>query len=82
MYANGWILRFFTTYDMMHDRVPIEEIDVPIKVVNEITNTVKSLNLVGGCRGVSIENNVYRPHYSFSIVEKKGNLCKRRKLYK
>jgi hypothetical protein len=65
----------------MHNRVSIEEIDVPIKVVNEITNTIKSLNMVGGCRGVSIENNVYRPHYSFSIVEKKENLGKRRRVF-
>lgn len=55
---------------MISDEVAIEEIDVPIKLVNEITKTVKNLNLVGGCRGVSLNGAVYRPHYSFAIVEK------------
>lgn len=81
MYANGWILRFFTTEDIVHDRVGIEEIDVPIKSVNEITNVVMNLNLTGGCRGVSIENNVYRPHYSFSIVEKKSEFANRKRVH-
>jgi hypothetical protein len=43
---------------------------VPIKVVSQLNNTVKHLNLVGGCRGMDVTGNVYRPHYSFSIVEK------------
>ena len=70
MFANGWILRFFTTKDVISSELAIEEIDVPIKLVNEITQTVKKLNLVGGCRGISLSGNAYRPHYSFAIVEK------------
>ena len=44
---------------------------MPIKIINEITNTTKMVNLVGGSRGVSIEaGTIYRPHFSFAIVEK------------
>lgn len=53
------------------DGLHCEEIDVPIKLINLITNTIKDLNLVGGCLGVSVEDqNVYRPHFSFAIVQK------------
>jgi hypothetical protein len=66
---------------VISDEVAIEEIDVPIKLVNEITKTVKNLNLVGGCRGVSLNGTVYRPHYSFAIVEKDIQNMERQKLF-
>ena len=41
---------------------------MPIKVINLETKITKQMNLVGGCRGISIEKNVFRPHFSFAIV--------------
>lgn len=44
---------------------------MPIKYVDKPTKKVTNMALVGGCRGVSVEDQkVYRPHFSFSIVEK------------
>lgn len=37
-----------------------------------VTRVEKDFNLVGGCQGISIEDGkVYRPHFSYAIVEKK-----------
>lgn len=71
--VNGWLLRFFTLEDTIYDtsKLSMEQISVPIKVINEQKGTIKQMSLVGGCRGISVKNQVYRPHYSFAIVEKK-----------
>lgn len=69
---NGWLLRFFTFKDELEEKVNIEEISVPVKVVNINTKEVSHVHIVGGCRGVSVEDkNVYRPHFSYAVVEKK-----------
>jgi hypothetical protein len=33
------------------------------------------LVLVGGTKGYSVHANIYRPHYSFAIVEKARKYC-------
>ncbi len=70
---NGWIIRFFTNERELEDEVSVEEIDVPIKHVIAGTGKVTWMYLLGGCRGVSVEDEkVYRPHFSFAIVEKRN----------
>jgi hypothetical protein len=45
---------------------------VPIHYINLVTRKEKDFNLVGGCQGISIENGkIYRPHFSYAIVENK-----------
>lgn len=56
----------------------MEQFDVPVKVINCYTNTTKHMNLVGGCLGVEIIDNVYRPHFSFAVVEKEKREEKKR----
>ena len=70
---NGWLLRLFTLEDTIYDtsKLSMKQISVPIKVINELLGTVKQMSLIGGCRGISVKNTIYRPHYSFAIVEKK-----------
>jgi len=70
MIVNGWLIKFFTTQDKLYDEsAPVEEIEVPIKIINEITKTTKQVHLVGGCKGVSVsDKGVYSPHFSFAIV--------------
>ncbi len=49
----------------------VKEITVPIKQVIAGSEKTTQMYLVGGCRGVSVEDGrVYRPHYSFAILEK------------
>ena len=49
------------------------EINVPITSINVITGEKKEVKLLGGCKGISIEDNyVYRPHYSYAIVFNKN----------
>ena len=46
---------------------------MPIKYINLITREKKVVSLVGGCKGVSIEDHyVYRPHFSYAIVDNKA----------
>jgi len=63
MIVNGWLIKFFTTQDKLYDEsAPVEEIEVPIKIINEITKTTKQVHLVGGCKGVSVsDKGVYSP---------------------
>lgn len=65
-------MRFFTLEDTIYDtsKLSMEQISVPIKVINELKGTVKQMSLIGGCRGISVNKSIYRPHYSFAIVEK------------
>jgi hypothetical protein len=52
------------------DMAKIEKISVPIRYINGVTHVGKMVNLVGGCLGISIEDEkVYRPHYSFAITQ-------------
>lgn len=70
---NGWLLRFFTLSDIAYDtaKLSLERISVPIKAVNMMTGTEKNMSLIGGCKGISVKDSIYRPHYSFAIVEMK-----------
>lgn len=55
----------------MGDQVSVEEIDVVLHEVNMSSNKERKLHLLGGCRGVSVDNKrVYRPHFSLAVVEK------------
>ena len=61
------------------DDASMSVVNVPITQMNLQTGEKKELKLVGGCKGISIEDEfVYRPHYSFAIIwnpeeEKKAN---------
>ena len=70
---NGWLLRFFTLEDTVYEtaKLSLEKIRVPIKVVNLMTGLNKQMSMIGGCRGISVKNSIYRPHYSFAVVEMK-----------
>ena len=55
----------------------MSEINVPILFINRINGDKKMFDLVGGCKGVSIEDeHVYRPHFSYAIVENKRETYK------
>ena len=70
MRRNGWLIKFFTTSDEMYEEVPMESINVPIKIINQVTKVTKEVELRGGTKGVSIEEgHIYRPHFSFAITE-------------
>lgn len=71
--VNGWLLRFFTLRDYAGkaDDFSLEQISVPIKAVNLMTGAEKKMSLIGGCKGISVKDSIYRPHYSFAIVEMK-----------
>ena len=48
------------------------EISVPIHYIDLMTLDEKMVDLVGGCKGISIEDKyVYRPHFSYAIVDNK-----------
>ena len=69
---NGWLIRFFTVAEYINERseAKMSEINVPIKFINYQTGEQKMMDLMGGCKGVTIEDKfVYRPHFSFAIVE-------------
>ena len=71
---NGWLIRFFTIAESIADTedAKMSEINVPILFINRINGNKKMFDLVGGCKGVSIEDeHVYRPHFSYAIVENK-----------
>jgi hypothetical protein len=68
---TGWIIRFVTLEGSLTDQLAANEIEVPIKRIEEATGDVRMLHLVGGCKGVSVEDQkVYRPHFSFAVIEK------------
>lgn len=68
---NGWIIRFFTHEDTVHNHVRAETMTVDILFKDRMSGKETPMQLFGGSCGISIENKyVYRPHYSFSIVEK------------
>jgi hypothetical protein len=69
-YVVGWLIKFFTTRDQVSDNLEVEEISVDINLKNMFTGEEKMLALVGGTKGYSVRADVYRPHYSFAIVEK------------
>ena len=69
---NGWLIRFFTLNDpiFFQSDAAMPEINVPITSFNLETGEEKKLKLVGGCKGISVEDKfIYRPHYSYAIVE-------------
>ena len=77
-YINGWLLRFFTLKkeyfpeDPTEESIKMEEIDVPVRYINLAKGYDKQLFIVGGCKGVSVEKEkIYRPHFSYAVVEKK-----------
>ena len=80
---NGWLLRFFTLRDIATDVADfsLEQISVPIKAVNMTTGSEKKMNLIGGCKGISVTDSIYRPHYFFAIVEMKKEKEKIKKIY-
>ena len=48
----------------------MSEIKVPVKFKNKFTGKRMMVDIVGGCKGVSIEDKfVYRPHFSYALVE-------------
>ena len=68
---NGWVIRFFSIKEALDEEMNIEQMSIPIKLTNMLTGKETQLHLVGGCRGVSVEDkNVYRPHMSYAIIEK------------
>lgn len=69
-FVVGWLIKFFTTRDQVSDELEVEEIAVDINLKDMITGEEKMVVLVGGTKGYSVEADIYRPHYSFAIVEK------------
>jgi hypothetical protein len=66
----GWLIKFFTTSDKVSEELEVEEIAVDVNLKDLITGEEKMLVLIGGTKGYSVQEDIYRPHYSFAIVEK------------
>ena len=72
-YVSGWILKFFGLEGKVEvDDIPDYNFDVPVTIINEITNTKKIVDIVGGFGGVYKKDNAYRPQLSY-IVYHDGN---------
>jgi hypothetical protein len=74
-FVVGWLIKFFTTNDTVSSELEVEEISVDINLKNLFTSEEKMLVLVGGTKGYSVQASIYRPHYSFAIVEKARKYC-------
>jgi hypothetical protein len=71
-WIDGWILHFFGIYEKTDiDNIPSYTISVPIKLINQFTQTEKNLILGGGWVGISkIDEYVYKPDLGLSIINK------------
>ena len=72
LYVEGWILHFFGIYQSCDiTDIPHFAIEVPIKLINEWTNTEKDLELLGDWVSVSkVDENTYKPDIGMCIYEK------------
>jgi len=72
-HIEGWILHFYGIYTRTcFEDLQSQTSNVPIKLLNEYTNTVKDLELVTEFSGiVKIDENIYAPRLSLTLnVEK------------
>lgn len=79
-YVTGWILKFYgLNGEVDVGDIKQDNIDVQVKVINENTNTIKMMDIVGGITGIAnIEDkskniDAFRPQMSF-IVFHDGNV--------
>ena len=70
-YVEGWILEFFGLSDRTHiDNIPCFDISVPIKLVNELTHTIKHLELKADWVSVSkVNETTYKPDIAMCIFK-------------
>lgn len=64
---NGWLIKFFTLEDTLEE-FTTTKIAVNVLVNRSNTQKYRPMTLLAGSRGVSIEKNVYRPHFSIFLV--------------
>jgi hypothetical protein len=66
-YVSGWILNFYgLDGEVDCGDVELSNIDVPVKISNHLTNTQKTVNVIGGFGGVYIETDETNPNkYAF-----------------
>lgn len=67
-YVSGWILNFFGLKGKIDDDdIPNYNFDVPVTILNYLTNTKKVVNIIGGFSGIYNDNNSYRPQLSYAV---------------
>ena len=69
--VEGWILHFFGIYKKCDiTEIPSFSINVPIKLVNELTQTTKDMELLGDWVSVSkVNETTYKPDIGICILE-------------
>ena len=78
-YLQGWITHFMGIYTKVDlDKIPDYTINVQIKLVNDLTNTTKNLNMFANCISVSqVDKYVYKPDLGLCIIEQKNEYVKK-----
>jgi hypothetical protein len=70
-YISGWILKFFgLDGEIKSEEIPDYSFNVPVVIINKITNTQKLVSFMGGFSGVNDTNGAYRPQLSMLILSK------------
>lgn len=66
---EGWIIKFFTTANVLTEDVILEKFEVPVKYIDLVTKKVQHFKILGGCLGYSVQDKcVFTPHYSLAVV--------------
>ena len=77
-YLEGWITHFMGIYTKVDlDKIPDYTINVPIKLVNELTGITKDLNMFSNFISVSkVDKYLYKPDLGLCIIEQKNEYVK------
>jgi hypothetical protein len=77
-YLEGWITHFMGIYTKVDlDKIPDYTINVPIKLVNELTGITKDLNMFSNFISVSkVDKYLYKPDLALCIIEQKNEYVK------
>jgi hypothetical protein len=74
-YVSGWILKFYGLYkEVDSDEIKEELIDVPVKIDNKLTGTIKNVSIFGGFGGVTREVGDYEVKSKTQILLNPSNL--------